>query len=119
MSSLALAGCNKPAPAPVATANPAQTAADDASSAYSNCVDKAAAAVDLAAAEPGALADVALKSCIEARTIAVAKLGASQQAVGKDAATAALVAERSMRVADAQLRDRANTAIVTRKLKAV
>ncbi|WP_419813733.1 hypothetical protein [Glacieibacterium sp.] len=97
-------------------ANPAQAEADDASTAYATCVDKAAAAVDLSAAEPGTLADLAMKSCIEARGNAVAKLAAAQQAAGKDAPTAALVAERSMRLADSQLRDHANTAIVTRKL---
>lgn len=112
-----LVGCG-PSAAPPPGASAAQAAADAASTAYAACVDKAAAALDPAADQPAALADRALKSCAAERTTARAKVDAAQQAGGMDPTTAPLVAERSLRVADDELRERANAAIVERKLSA-
>jgi hypothetical protein len=115
LTALALAACGT-AEKPVAAAE--QVAADAASAAYATCVDKEAALVDLAADQPAALTDRAMKACRDARAEVVTKVTVAQVAAGKDAATAASVAEQSVRVADSELRSRANTAIVTRKLKA-
>ncbi len=112
---LALAGCNKPAPTATVAPNPTQAAADAASTAYAHCVDKAAAAVDIAADQPAALTDRAMKACIAERATAVAKVQAAEMARGGDPVVTAEVAERSLRVADDELRDRANAAIVARK----
>ena len=112
---VALSGCNKPAPTAAAAPNPTQIAADAAAAAYSSCVDKAAAAVDIAADQPAALTDRAMKSCIAERAVAVAKVQAAEMARGGDPVVTAEVAERSLRVADSELRDRANATIVTRK----
>jgi hypothetical protein len=114
----ALAACSQSAPAPTSTVSPAQAAADVSSTAYAGCVDKAVAALDVAADQPAALTDRAMKACIDARADVVAKVAAASVATGKDAATAAQIAEASVRLADSELRARANTAIVTRKLKA-
>ena len=101
------------------TANPkiasAQAVADAASAAYAGCVDKAAAAIDVNADQPAVLTDKAMKSCIDARATAVAKVQAAEMARGGDPMITAEVAERSLRVADDQLRDRANATIVSRK----
>ena len=112
---IALSACGTP-DAPV-TVTPT-SAADIASTAYATCVDKAAAAVDLTADQPAALTDRAMKACRDARAEVVAKIAAAQVATGKNAATAAALAEKSVRVADSELRDRANTVIVRAKLKA-
>ena len=111
---LAVAGCGT-TEAPVAVGE--QTAADTASTAYAACVDKAVTALDLTADQPAALTDLAMKACSAARAEVVAKVTAAQVATGKDAATAAAVARQSVRVADSELRDRANTAIVRATLK--
>ena len=112
---VALTACGTP-DTPVKAIPP--SAADVASTAYATCVDKAASVVDLTAGQPAALADRAMKACRDARAEVVAKIAAEQVAAGKDAATAAALAEKSVRVADSELRDRANTAIVRAKLKA-
>ena len=95
---------------------PAQAAADAASTAYAACVDKAAAGLNAATDQPAVLAERALKACAAERATARARVDAAQQAGGMDPTTAPLVAERSLRVADDELRDRANSAIVARKL---
>ena len=110
-----LSGCGPAAPPLVAP--PAQVAADVAAAAYAACVDKAAAAVDLAADQTPTLADRALKACVAERATVAARVNAAGVAGGVDPMTARLVAERSVRVADSELRERANAAIVTRKLK--
>ncbi len=112
---LVLTACGTSASPPPAMA-PAQTAADAASTAYATCVEKAAAALDAAADQPAVLAERALKACAAERATARAKVGAAQEAGGMDPTTAPLVAERSLRVADDELRDRANSTIEARKL---
>ena len=112
---VALSACGTP-DAPVTVAPP--SAADIASAAYATCVDKAAAAVDLAADQPATLIARVMKTCRDARAEVVAKVAAAQVAAGKNAATAAALAEKAVRVADSELRDRANTVIVRAKLKA-
>ena len=116
MFGLALAGCgSKGADRSAAAPNPTQAAADAAAAAYSACVDKAAAAIDVHADQPAVLTDKAMKSCKPARAVAVAKVQAAEMARGGDPMITAEVAERSLRVADDELRDRANATIVTRK----
>ncbi len=114
---LALAGCgSKSTDRTAAIPNPTQAAADAAAAAYSACVDKAAATIDVHADQPATLTDKAMKSCIAERATAVAKVQAAEMARGGDPMITAEVAERSVRVADDELRDRANATIVTRKL---
>ncbi|TRW17250.1 hypothetical protein [Glacieibacterium frigidum] len=112
---LALAACGTNE---TAAAKPEQVAADAAGAAYAACVDKAAAAVDLSADQPAALTDRALKACINQRTALVEAVKLAGTSGGVDPMTARLVAERSVRLADSELRERANTAIVRAKLKA-
>ncbi len=116
-AALLLAGCG--AKAPRDTGNPkidsAQAAADAASTAYAGCVDKAAKAIDVSLDQPPALADKALKQCIAERGTAVDKVHKAEMARGGDEMIAMEIAERSLRVADDELRDRANAAIVVRK----
>ena len=113
----ALTACNSKAPRDIGNpkADVAQATADAASAAYAVCVDKAAAAVDVHADQPAVLTDKVMKSCIDARATAVAKVQAAEMARGGDPMITAEVAERSLRVADDELRDRANATIVTRK----
>ena len=93
----------------------AQATADAAAAAYSACIDKAAAAIDVHADQPAMLTDKAMKACVAERAVAVAKVQAAEMARGGDPMITAEVAERSLRVADDELRDRANATIVTRK----
>lgn len=109
------AACGSAAPPSVVP--PAQVAADAAAAAYAVCVDKAAAALDVNADQTPTLADRALKACVAERATVSAKVNAAGVAGGDDPMTARLVAERSVRVADSELRERANAAIVTRKLR--
>ena len=111
------AACGNPSATTVAQ-DSGQAAADVAAAGYSVCVDKATAAVDLDAGPAPQLAGLAVKACQDKRAEVVAKVAAAQVASGKDAATAAALAEKAVRVADSELRDRANTVIVRAKLKA-
>ncbi len=117
LAAFGLAACDKPASRE--SGNPAidraQAAADAASTAYASCVDKAAKAIDVSLDQPPALADKAMKSCIAERGVAVTKVHAAEMARGGDEMIAMEIAERSVRVADGELRDRANATIVTRK----
>jgi len=112
-----LAACD--AKAPRDSGNPkidgAQAAADTASTAYAGCVDQAAKAADVTLDQPAALANLALKQCVALRGTAVTKVHAAEMARGGDEMIAMEIAERSVRVADDELRDRANATIVTRK----
>lgn len=93
----------------------AQATADAAAAAYAGCVDRAAKALDPAADQPATLTDLALKACRAERATTVAKVLAAELARGGDDVIAREVAERSVRVADSELRERANATIVTRK----
>lgn len=116
-AALLLTGCG--ASTPRETGNPkidsAQAAADAASTAYAGCVDKAAKAIAITDDQPAQLTDTAMKSCAALRGTAVTKVHAAEMARGGDEMIAMEIAERSVRVADGELRDRANATIVIRK----
>ena len=95
----------------------AQAAADAAAAAYAACVDRAAKALDPASDQPARLTDLAMKACRAERATTVAKVLAAELSRGGDDVIAREVAERSVRVADSELRERANTAIVQARLK--
>lgn len=93
----------------------AQASADAAAARYAGCVDRAAKALDPAADQPATLTDLALKACRGERATTVAKVLAAELSRGGDDVIAREIAERSVRVADSELRERANATIVTRK----
>lgn len=95
----------------------AQATADAAAASYAGCVDRAAKALDPASDQPARLTDLAMKACRAERAATVVKVHAAEMSRGGDDVIAREIAERSVRVADSELRERANTAIVQARLK--